>query len=263
MRLQGFANHLGNATNHINETHSQGDCTMCFTSQAKAKQEAGGISSHNSKMPGSSWALPPSHCQTGSKLATIPGSTCFKCYAKKSEAMYPNVRKGWADNYLKATAMIANHPDRWVQAMAYQINHHAKTNAEPFHRWFDAGDLQSVDMLAAIIKVCELTPTIHHWLPTREAKIVADWRKAGGVVPANLVIRISATMVGDKPRNAGNTSTVHHKGQEAFGHACPSSSERHRAANPEKDSKGRGKAFCHDCRACWDSSVSNVSYPLH
>jgi hypothetical protein len=230
---------------------------MLYTSQAKAKQEAGGVSSRNSKMPGSSWAISPSKCGVGSKLTAVKGSVCHKCYAMKSEAMYPSVKQGWGENYLKATSMIANHPERWAQAMAFQVKHQAKKNAEPYHRWFDAGDLQSVEMLRAIVLVCELTPDVMHWIPTRESKIVADWRKAGGVEPRNLVIRISSTMIDDKPRNAPNTSTVHSKNSKLYvGHACPSSSKRHRASNG-------GKPSCFDCRACWDKSVPNVSYPLH
>lgn len=231
--------------------------TQVYTSQAKAKAEAGGVSSRNSKMPGSSYALPPSKCLVGAKLAEVEGSVCHKCYAVKSEAMYPSVRKGWGDNYLKATAMIAAQPDKWATAMAFQITHQAKKNAEDFHRWFDAGDLQSTEMLVAIVKTCELTPHVKHWLPTREATIVAAWRKAGGVEPSNLVIRISSTMIGDKPRNAPNTSTVHKHGAEYVGHECPSDTAEHRAHHKE------GKANCHTCRACWSNAVPNVSYPLH
>jgi hypothetical protein len=230
---------------------------MSYTSQAKAKADAGGISSRNSKMPGSSFALPPSKCATGGKLMGVEGSTCAKCYAMKSERMYPSVRMGWADNYLKSTRMIAEMPERWAEAMAFQIRHHAKKNGENYHRWFDAGDLQSVEMLAAIILVCLLTPEVSHWLPTREAKIVADWIKSGGVVPSNLVIRISSTMIGDGPRNASHTSTVHRHGAAHAGHACPSDSAEHRAHSPE------GKANCANCRACWSRDVPNVSYPLH
>jgi hypothetical protein len=230
-----------------------------FTSQASAKAEAGGVSSRNSAMPGSSWALPPSECLIGKKLVDVEGSVCHKCYAARTEKMYPSARQGWGENYLKATRMIAEHPERWAQAMTFQIKWQAKTNAEPYHRWFDAGDLQSVEMLKAIAKVCEQTPEIHHWLPTRELKIVLDWLKAGGKVPANLVIRVSSTMVGDKPRAAAFTSTVHRKGEPHYGHACPKATPEHRAAN----FKNPGKPYCADCRACWDPSVPNVSYPLH
>ena len=224
---------------------------------ASAKQQAGGISSRNSKMPGSSFALPPSKCATGGKLMDVVGSVCHKCYAVKSENMYPSVRKGWSDNYLSATAMIANNPKQWARAMAFQIERHAIKNSEPYHRWFDAGDLASVEMLIAIVETCKLTPQIHHWLPTREARLVKLWRDAGGVEPDNLVIRISSTMIGDAPRNAPNTSTVHNHGAEYVGRACPSTSDAHRAHRADK------KANCADCRACWDKTVCNVSYPLH
>lgn len=231
--------------------------TQAKMSLASAKREAGGVSSRNSKMPGSSFALPPSKCATGGKLMGVEGSTCHECYAVKSERMYPSVRQGWLANYMSATRLIAERPDHWARAMAFQVTHHAKKNAEDYHRWFDAGDLQSVEMLRAIVMVCELTPAIKHWLPTREASIVKAWRAAGGVEPANLVIRLSSTMVGDKPRNAPNTSTVHDEGQEYVGHACPSDSAKHRALHPQN------KANCGPCRACWDKAVPNVSYPLH
>src|SRR5512139_1235640 len=156
-----------------------------------AKEQAGAVSSRNSKVPGSSFALPPSKCLVGAKLAQLAGSVCHKCYAVKSERMYTSVRTGWLNNYLSATKLIDAMPEQWARAIAFQIKHHATKNAENFHRWFDAGDLQSVAMLKAIARACELTPHVKHWLPTREAKIVADWRKAGGVEPSNLVIRIS------------------------------------------------------------------------
>lgn len=226
-------------------------------SQASAKAMAGGVSSRNSKMPGSSFALPPSKCRIGGKLSDVAGSVCDKCYAKKSEAMYPSVRQGWGANYLSATTMIALQPMQWAKAMAFQVLHHAKKNNENYHRWFDAGDLDSVAMLVAIVETVKLTPTIQHWLPTREASFVKAWRDAGGVEPSNLVIRISSTMVDDGPRNHSHTSTVHHKDKAHTGHACPSTSAEHRAMRPD------GKANCGNCRACWSRDVPNVSYPLH
>jgi hypothetical protein len=221
-----------------------------------AAQAFGKIGTRNSKMPGTAFALPPSKCQIGGKLAQIDGSVCAGCYAVKTERMYTSARKGWAENFEKAAKFVDAMPEQWARALAFQIDWQLKKLDEDCHRWFDAGDLQSVNMLRAIVRVCELTPHIRHWLPTREAKIVADWRAAGGVEPRNLVIRISSTMVGDKPRNAPNTSTVHRVGEQHFGHACPASSAEHRALND-------GKSFCGPCRACWDSSVPNVSYPFH
>jgi Gene product 88 len=213
-----------------------------------AVETAGLVSIRNSKMPGSTFAISAKECKTGGKLAAIEGSVCSKCYAIKAETRYPSVAMGWGANYLKAVTMIEQAPERWADAMAFQIRHAAVKTGKPFHRWFDSGDLQSVAMLRAIVLTCERTVEIKHWLPTREAKIVRDYIVQYGDWPANLTIRVSSTMVGDKPRNFTNTSTVHRKGQEPAGHVCPASKQ--------------GNA-CGDCRACWSRTVGNVSYLLH
>ncbi len=65
-----------------------------------------------------------------------------------------------------------------------------------FHRWHDSGDLQSVEHLEKIIEVCRRTPQIQHWLPTRELAILRACRER---IPANLTIRVSATMIDGLP----------------------------------------------------------------
>jgi hypothetical protein len=170
--------------------------------------------------------------------------------------MYTSARKGWASNFEKAIEFIETMPEQWAKALAFQITWQLKKLDSDRHRWFDAGDLQSVAMLRAIVRVCELTPNVRHWLPTRETKIVKQWRAEGGLEPSNLVIRISSTMIGDGPRNYPHTSTVHYDGETVFGHGCPASSPEHRALND-------GKAYCGPCDACWRRDVPNVSYPFH
>lgn len=214
-----------------------------------AQEIAGKFSDKNSKMPGSTFAISAKECNVGGKLANVKGSVCDRCYALKLQKLRPSVDTGWTNNYLAATKMINENPAKWSAACAFQIKRMALKSGEMFHRWFDSGDLQSVEMLAAIVLTCELTPNVKHWLPTREAKIVKTFIKNGGVVPANLVIRISSTMIGDAPiAGYANTSTVHRKGDEPAGHICPASQQN---------------GSCGSCRACWTSTVSNVSYPLH
>ena len=214
-----------------------------------AVETAGRVSAGNSKMPGSTYAISAKHCKVGSKLAKVEGSVCHRCYALKLQKLRPSVDQGWTNNYLKATGMISRNMAEWIKACVFQIERHFAKSGQPYHRWFDSGDLQSVDMLKAICKVAAATPQIQHWLPTREAKIVKDYVKAGGVVPDNLVIRVSATMIGDKPvAGYDNTSTVHRKGSAAVGHVCPASTQGNN---------------CGDCRACWTKTVANISYPLH
>lgn len=220
-----------------------------MTTLKQAREDAGKISEGNTKMPGSTFAISAKHCNVGSKLVDVEGSVCHRCYALKLQKLRPTVDKGWINNYLKATNMIATSPDKWVDACVFQINRIALKTGENYHRWFDSGDLQSVDMLSAICKVASKTPHINHWLPTREAKIVKDYIQSSGQVPDNLVIRVSSTMIDDAPISGyANTSTVHRKGSQVFGHACPARNQGNQ---------------CGDCRACWDKSVANVSYPLH
>jgi hypothetical protein len=109
-----------------------------------------------------------------------------------------------------------------------------------FFRWHDSGDVQDEDHLMKIFAVCKLTPSVKHWMPTREA-----WVKAFLVMkPDNLVIRFSAPMI-DQPAPASwpHTSTV-----VKTGPSCPA---------PKQGNE------CGDCRACWDPAVKNVAYGQH
>lgn len=215
----------------------------------KAAKEYVNISLGNSKMPGTTFAQDSFACKVGDKLAKIEGSVCSSCYARKIQKLRPSVNQGWKSNLEKARQWLEKNPTQWVAASVFQINRAAIKTGENFHRWFDSGDLDSVDQLAAIVQVAIATPKIAHWLPTREAGIVKRFKAQGGAIPKNLVIRVSATMIGDKPISGHeNTSTVHRKGQVSFGHACPA---------PKQNNN------CGDCRACWNPKVSNVSYTKH
>ena len=122
--------------------------------------------------------------------------------------------------------------------MAAQIN----AKRSKFFRWHDSGDVQDLTHLVKIYRVCEQTPDVAHWMPTREAWV----KKYAQFAPANLVIRFSATMVdGDAPASWAHTSTVVSNKDQA---TCPA---------PQQGNQ------CKDCRACWDKSVKNVAYGAH
>lgn len=199
-------------------------------------------------MPASTFATHTNACHVGTKLRAVEGSTCAKCYATKFERMYPSVDKGHTFNTDAAAEWIARDPEQWAQAIALQITKVCAKFQQPYHRWFDAGDLADVAMLRAIARVCELTPTIHHWLPTREGAILKAFLRERAL-PSNLVVRLSATMIDDKPMAAHpHTSTVHRSTAPFHGQACDAASRNHQ---------------CGPCRACWDKTIPNVSYPLH
>lgn len=243
-----------------------------------ARELAGVASLRVSKIPGSSYSTDSFACHVGSKLALVSGSTCHKCYARRIQSYRDSADKGWTDNYRKATALIAVDPQLWASAIVKQIMHQAKKTGVYFHRWFTAGDLDSVAMLEAIYRVARMTPEIRHWLPTREAKMVKQCRELHGPEPDNLTIRISSTMIDDGPiASHANTSTVHtpvYKGGVAHGKECEAYRTRlHDDGSYEvvsldeylatRRGKGRKYGYCGDCRACWDKSVPNVSYGKH
>ena len=204
----------------------------------QAKQLTGGGLGYPSKMPGTSYGISAHACITGSKLAAVPGSVCHGCYALRNNYNYSSVRPAHA----RRLASIAN--PAWTAAMAFLISH----RGEAFHRWHDSGDLQSVEHLTKICAVAALTPKVRHWLPTREHSIVASYVNAGGTIPRNLVIRISATMIdGPATKAWPTTSGVHTVATKGL-RVCPAPTQGN---------------VCGDCRACWSPKVKHVSYHKH
>ena len=203
----------------------------------------GGLSKP-SKMPGHGYGLPAKECKTGGKLRQVQGSTCSGCYAMKGRYVFPNVQ---AALYRRLASI--DQP-LWAEAMAERI----RRTRDDYFRWHDSGDLQSAEHFAAICRVAELTPNVRHWIPTREYRIVCEYLDAGGIIPENLNVRLSAHMIGGHvptfPRLAGSGVTVStvSRDDSLGGHACPARFQQNK---------------CGDCRACWDRSVPHVDYHLH
>jgi hypothetical protein len=203
-----------------------------------------GSCTKTTKMPSESYSLPAKECITGSKLVHVKGSVCEGCYALKGN--YHRFAKTIEPLQYKRLQSITK--PEWVDAMVKLIGH------KPFFRWHDAGDLQSVDHLTKIATIARHLPKTLFWLPTREYDIVKDFLKTESI-PVNLVIRMSA-MFKDQPAKLPRslkgfanilTSTVHDQ-KELTGFKCVAPSQQ-------------GK--CGSCRACWDNTVTNVSYRAH
>lgn len=197
----------------------------------------GGLSD-TSKMPGLSFGLPTANCLTGSKLSKIPGSLCSSCYAKKG--FYST----FANTVIPAQQRRFDALDdpQWVEAMVINLKN------ESWFRWFDSGDLQSVEMLESIKEVCRRTPHVKHWLATRERGFVSKSLTLSDV-PDNLVIRVSATFP-DKPVKpiAGVQEANVHKHKPPVGFECRAPYQHGR---------------CDTCRACWDKNLQTISYKYH
>jgi hypothetical protein len=171
-----------------------------------------------SKMPGLSYSLPAWECKTGSKLRKVKNSVCSACYALKGNyTRYPAIKIA---QYRRLAAIKL---EGWTRAMAAQILR------QKFFRWH----------LNKIYEVCELTPDVKHWMPTREAWIKDHLDRK----PSNLVIRFSPPMIGQRNDSWPNSSMVVETGA-----TCPA---------PSQDGK------CGSCRQCWDPLVKVVSYGKH
>ena len=201
--------------------------------KVKEAKKITGSMTRTSKMPGLSYSLPAWECQVGSKLRAVKGSVCSGCYALKGNyTRYPAIK---AAQYYRLQSL---RDPQWIPAMVTQIKR------QKYFRWHDAGDLQGVWHLKNIMEVCKLTPSVKHWLPTREVKYTSLMDPA--IVPTNLKIIISDHMI-DQER--GVLSWPYTSGVSTNGAAtCPAPSQG-------------GK--CKSCRACWDRSVTRVVYGKH
>ena len=216
---------------------------------AQAKRNVGGTLQIVSKMPGYAWAIPAKECNVGARLRQVAGSTCEGCYAFKGNyARYEtSIDKGQYARF----AQLEN--PEWIESMATLINHYcrdgkAKNLRGKYFRWHHSGDIQDIAHLRRIVKVVEATPTVSHWIPTREYLTVAKYRALYGEFPSNLTVRLSAHMVdGDAPSGYSlPTSTV-----------VTDQTETCQATMPQN------KSECGSCRACWSSEVKNIAYAKH
>ena len=182
-------------------------------------------------MPGPAHNLPAQACKTGAKLVKVPGSVCAGCYALKGRYRFNNVQAA-LQRRLKALESPL-----WVEAMTTLIK------GQDWFRWHDSGDIQSMEHLNNIFRVCKLTPETRHWMPTREAQFLKDLNPKE--VPENLIIRMSSHMIDQGPvKQWPWTSTV----TSGEGRTCPA---------PEQENS------CGSCRQCWDRSTPNVCYGKH
>ena len=195
----------------------------------EARKITGGLSAP-SKMPGPAYNLPATACITGAKLVKVPGSVCAGCYALKGRYRFTNVQQA-----LRRRLESLDKP-YCIHAMVVLID------KAPYFRWHDSGDLQGAWHLKNIFEVCKRTPDTMHWLPTRETGMLKLMDP--DIVPPNLIIRLSGHMINGKNSTFWPwTSTVSTEGK-----TCPAQDQGNQ---------------CRDCRACWDRTISNVTYPKH
>ena len=180
-------------------------------------------------------------------LDTCPGSknkdgslvdACKGCYATTGNYHYPNVKR----------PRIANRDDwqrqDWVQDMVKALD------SQRYFRWFDSGDVYTIDLAEKILAVMQATPWVKHWIPTRMAKF-AKFKKVLAQMESlpNVKVRFSSDSVTGEHTNAHGSTIV------------PTASDAPKNAFVCQAYQHDGK--CNGCRACYDKAVSLIAYPAH
>lgn len=196
--------------------------------------------SKTSKLDGIySWSLEAlDTCQGSRDLITgelVPA--CAGCYATTNFYLMASVkaprqfnkedwkREDWIDDMVKAL------------------------DSSRYFRWFDSGDMYSIDLAEKIYQVMKLTPWVKHWLPTRMYKFT----KYNDVINRmmqldNVVVRLSSDSVTGETINGITTSTI-------FSDTLPAGSFECKAY------ENSGK--CNGCRACYNKDVKVIAYKAH
>jgi len=217
-----------------------------FKTKAEARLYIGGLSSP-SKMPCESWSIPAEFCHRGGQLARIPGTVCFGCYAFGNFYAMPDTIIAMLRRFERISAPL------WIEAFVKILEN------QDYFRWFDSGDIQSIAMFEAIVEIARRCPNCYFWVPSKEytggpmgGGIIGEYIAKHGrdSIPANLVIRLSAFRVDQRPPEAiasrlGLVTSTVHSGPEF---SCPAS---------------RQNNFCLDCRNCWKSEIPNIGYHKH
>lgn len=208
-----------------------------------------------SKMPWLSWDISARKCITGSKLRSVAGSVCSDCYACTGSYNFPVVKNANQRRFSQLSD-LSSWEKSFISFLRKKISHYSCTPEKRFFRWFTSGDLQSVEMLEAIVNIAKAIPEIRFWLPTKEHSMVRKWQSIHGEFPSNLTVRLSMYMVDQTPIKSTDlpTSTVISSESKlsdaSHGTMCHAT-------------KKEGDHECGDCRNCWNSSVKNVAYLLH
>jgi hypothetical protein len=245
---KNFSSNKGKNSMRINLEMNE-ELYNTITSIKQAEENIGGLS-NTSKMPALSTGISVDHCDNGSVLIEVDGSACFGCYADGGRYNMPNVKDALAKRFDK----YKENSELWICSIVYILRNSKLMQRVPFFRWFDSGDLIDFDHLIAIYTVVANTPTISHWLPSKEWNLI----KMVSTLP-NLVTRLSSPFKNKpfKPNHTPTHSVV--LTQAEFDRTIDKADETGIFYCPAYSQDGE----CKDCRACWNPEIECVAYRFH
>jgi len=227
-----------------------------------------------------SWSIPAGHSCPSAVYGA--GTICESCYALINRYGMDNVADAQWIRYVWTKHCLKHDPQLWIDTMAVNIIKVCTSgkHATPYFRWHDSGDLFSVAYIDAIRQVCEQTPEIDHWIPTRgwQVKRKPIAHPYDGSVYRAIGWHQSLQCLADRPNvcvrssaldfNSPAPSTPYGPGSSAYDDSASVSDgmvtldgARHHAC-PKSTTDGGTCAAC-NCRRCWDTDGGDVAYYVH
>lgn len=195
--------------------------------------------SKTSKLGTKSWSL--------QAVDTCPGAyangklvpACSGCYATAGCYNFPDTKKVRADN--KAQWKDESFISDFTKALAKQSH----------FRWFDSGDMYSIELAEKMYRIMQATPNTKHWIPTRMYKFkkFEDVLNRMKALP-NVSVRYSSDEI-----DGTYTKDLH--GSTILPDASYADSDTLVCKAPEQGGK------CLECRACYDKEVKVIGYLAH
>jgi hypothetical protein len=197
--------------------------------------------SKTSKLDGIlSWSLqaletcPASKNKDGSLV-----DACKGCYATTGNYNYPNVKAPRIENKTDWKR------DEWVNDMVQSLGN------SRYFRWFDSGDMYSLDLAEKIYQVMQLTPWVSHWLPSRMHKFVKFQNVINKMQSLpNVVVRLSSDSINGETIKGKTTSVIFNNDTQLTSNIKECEAYKH-------DGK------CNGCRACYSKDVEVIGYRAH
>lgn len=164
---------------------------------------------------------------------------CKGCYATTGNYNYPNVKAPRLEN--KQDWQRSD----WVNDMLVALD------SSRYFRFFDSGDMYSIDLAEKILELCTKATWCKFWIPTRMHK----FKKFETVISKlqalpNVVVRFSSDEVDGTKVNGLTTSVIFSSENQLDGSEfiC-------------RAYENAGK--CNGCRACYNKDVSVIAYKAH
>lgn len=203
-----------------------------------------------SKMPCFTWStLARVHCPGSRSRDELTGmmqlvAACKVCYAAAGHYRHESTKLVREFN-----AQEWEHSD-FVDGFV------AKLFGHMFFRWFDSGDLHSVQLAEKIYQIMLLSPKTLFWLPTRSWKLP----KFKNVIDrmqklANCVVRFSSDSITGKLAPTDNPQSIIYGNIDELTAVNGFQCKAYNGKNSDPQ--------CGTCRACWSKDVPIVGYAGH